>query len=167
MSQARDGKWVSDMSVAIGKCAPAVVGAMARSGKQLPDDVDPGAFAGQVMLRIAERACHERWGSDEFHRKAETIIMECIAGGPEDLPTVPASVPRRAGSPEERAEVIKALGRLDTLRLRVLALTLQEGLSVAETATVLGEPEWRIHQELADAVGQIRRQMHATDADRT
>lgn len=166
MSQARDAKWVHQMSQAISRCAPDVVGAMARSSEELPDDTDAGAFAGSVMLRIAEAACYEQWTNDEFQRKSEAIIMECIAGGPEDLPTVPIAAPRRSGSPEMRAEVIRALGKLDTLRLRVLALILQEGLSVTETAQVLGEPEWRVHQELADAVGQIRRQMHSRDADR-
>lgn len=150
------------MMSGIERVAPAVVNALAVAGETPPGDVDRSSFAGEVILQVAEAAHVENWGDDEFQQKAEAKTIECIATGAEEFPISPggAMTGQSNGGPETRAEVLAALANLGTLRLRVLALILQEGLNVAETAAVLGLPEWRVHQECADAVGQIRRQVY-------
>lgn len=91
--------------------------------------------------------------------------MECIATEQDDrIPQTGEGEGREADVQALRDRVAEALAGLDTLRLRVLALILQEGLSVAETAHVLDLPEWRVHQECAQAVGQIRRLVCAAES---
>ena len=153
------------MTEAIARCAPGVVAALARAGPDLAEDTDLPTFAGQVILRVAETACAQGWAEHEFQRKVEAAAMECIATDPDEMASLQPDRQQSAdlGAVLVREEVLAALRHLETLRLRVLALILQEGLSVTETALVLGLPEWRVHQECAAAVGQIRRQVAAAD----
>jgi DNA-directed RNA polymerase specialized sigma24 family protein len=161
----RSTQWIESMTEAIARCAPGVVAVLARAGPNLAQDTDLPTFAGQVILRVAEVACAQGWAAHEFQRKVEAAAMECIAAAPDEMTLLQFDRrhPGDAGVALVREEVLAALRHLDTLRLQVLALILQEGLSVTETALVLGLPEWRVHQECAAAVGQIRRQVAAAD----
>ncbi len=157
------------MVEAVRRCAPVAVSVLARKGDLIPEDTDRETLAGQAILIAAQAACSEAWGDEDLERRAEAKIMECIAG---DIEGFRAGTARERQAPAQSAgsaglqpQVLRALEALDTLRLQVLALIVQEDLSIPEAALVLGLPEWRVHQECAAAVGQIRRQVFGAGED--
>ena len=162
-------QWFDAMMQAIARCAPTVVRVFARLDHALPQGVDRETLAGRIILHAARVACSEDWSTGELETRTEATVMECIANELDGVRTPVAlgladggkqgCSPYAEGGGRRRLAVMRALDRLDGVRLQVLALILQEGLSVAETALVLGLPEWRVHQECAQAVGQIRRQV--------
>lgn len=155
MSEQGTGDWVEAMSAMIARCAPVVVGVLARAPGAVPPDADRGTVAGGIILQVAERACGEQWAERELERKARLATMECIAAGVED-PLGPGCVPQLpADAAAEREELVRVLEGLGPVRLQILALLLQEGLSVAETAQVVGLPRRRIEDECAHAAREL------------
>jgi len=148
----------------IARCAPAVVGVLARAPGAVPPDADPGTVAGQIILHVAERACTERWPEPEFDRKARLAAMECIAAGVEE--PLAAHLPPLPEDATLREQLVNLLEGLGPVRLQILALLLQEGLSVAETAQVIGLPAWRVEEECAHAARELRQRLTKKDSDR-
>jgi DNA-directed RNA polymerase specialized sigma24 family protein len=158
-------QWFDAMMQAIARCAPTVVRVFAKLDHALPQGVDRETLAGRIILHAAQTACSEAWSAGELETRTEATVMECIANELDGV-TTPLALglaDDSSAGPQQRLAVLRALNRLDGARLQVLALILQEGLSIAETALVLGLPEWRVHPECAQAVGQIRRQVCGTE----
>lgn len=151
--------WIEAMNAMIARCAPVVVGVLARAPGAVPADADPGTVAGQIILHVAERACKEHWPDPEFDRKARLATMECIAAGVEE--PLLGCLPQLPGDEAYREQILAVLEGLGPVRLQILALLLQEGLSVAETAHVIGLPRRRVEEECARAAGQLHRQLTA------
>jgi len=148
---------IDDIMSCISRAAPVVVEALADAGDAGYVGPDRDVFAGQLILDVAETATAESWPEDEFDAKARTRALAYLAqDGEAGLldPLEAEPLPCRR-EPIARAEVMDTLARLDSLRLKILALILQEGLSINETAAVLDLPQWRVKQECASAVGQI------------
>ena len=162
-----DTAWYEAMMRAIARCAPVVVRAFAKLNGEMSGSLDRNTLAGRVILLAAETACSEGWGCDEFETRAEATVMECIATEFEGISACGVHESLGPATPRRRLAVLQALEHLDDLRLQVLALIVQEGLTVPEVASVLGLPEWRVHQECAQAVGQIKRQVCAVDSEST
>lgn len=154
MREQGSGDWVEAMSAMIARCAPVVVGVLARAPGAMPPDADRGTVAGGIILQVAERACGEEWTERELERKARLATMECIAAGIEE-PLGPGRVPQLPADAATREELVRVLESLGPVRLQILALLLQEGLSVAETAQVVGLPRRRIEDECAHAVREL------------
>jgi DNA-directed RNA polymerase specialized sigma24 family protein len=176
--QQQGPQWFDAMLQAIARCAPTVVRVFARLDQALPQGMDRETLAGRIILQAARAACAEDWNAGELDARTEATAMECIAnefdglrapvelglGGQGKLGSSPYL---EGADPQRRMAVMRALDRLEGVRLQVLALILQEGLSIGEAALVLGLPEWRVHQECAQAVGQIRRQISGEDEPAT
>ena len=160
-----DAAWYEAMMRAISRCAPVVVRTLAGLEGGAHDRPDRDVLAGQVILHTAEVACHERWSCAEFETKAEAIVMQCLAAEYDAIAGPAIRGACAPPTPGRRLTILRALDHLDDLRLQVLALIVQERLTVPETAGVLGLPEWRVHQECAQAMEHIQRQLRACQAD--
>lgn len=153
------GEWVEAMNGMIARCAPVVVGVLARAPGAVPPHADCGMVAGQLILQVAERACAEQWAEPELERKARLTAMECIAAGVEEPLNPGCFQELPTGGVALREELVRALESLGPVRLQILALLLQEGLSVAETAQVIGLPRCRVEEECMQAAMELRQQL--------
>jgi DNA-directed RNA polymerase specialized sigma24 family protein len=147
------------MNQTIARCAPVVVGVLARAPGAVPPDADYGMAAGSLILQVAERACAEQWPEPDFERKARLAAMECIAASVEEPLRTGCLHNLPAGSVVLREELARALESLGPVRLQILALLLQEGLSITETAQVIGLPRWRVEDECAQVALELRQQL--------
>ncbi|MEN6347300.1 MAG: hypothetical protein ABFE16_18520 [Armatimonadia bacterium] len=146
-----------EMMAAVERCAPAVVAAMARGSDCLAAGTDRESLVGQLLLKVAERACSEHWPAEGYERRAETLTLEYLGADLQDGLGALGSV-RLVGvqpTPQMRSRVLSVLEELDTLRLQVLALLLQEELSLAETAQVLGIAPEQVREECLRVLEQI------------
>ena len=78
--------------------------------------------------------------------------MECIAATQDEATTENSP----SGDGLRRHNLLQALKRLGPLQVRILALVLQDGLSLAEVAAHVGIPERAVRREYAEALGIIR-----------
>lgn len=147
-----------EMVAAVERCAPAVVAAMARGSSRLVAGTDRESLLGQLLLKVAERACAEHWPAEDYEKRAEAFTLECLGADLQEGSLAPSLVKLVGVEPraQTRSRVLSVLEELDTLRLQVLALLLQEKLSLAETAQVLGMPEKQVREECVRALEQIR-----------
>jgi DNA-directed RNA polymerase specialized sigma24 family protein len=145
------------MDHAIQRCAPLVVRAIARFATGLPNEPDLSALAGHVIVSVATAACAERWTEADFETRSADTITRALDLSLDDTPLVAAfsGLRDRAPGPLRRA-VCETLDTTDPAELQLLGLILNEGLSAAEVAGILGCSVDEVHEGCRQAVARIR-----------
>jgi DNA-directed RNA polymerase specialized sigma24 family protein len=160
MPDSPDRRWVDRMDHAIQRCAPLVVRSMARFATGLPNEPDLSALAGHVIISVATAACAERWTEADFETRTEGTIARALdldLDAP-PLPTAFSGLRGHGRGPIRRA-VGEALDSAAPGELQLLSLILNEGLSAAEVAGVMGCTVDEVHEGCRQAVARIRERL--------